>query len=97
MTIIWMNERGLRSASVGNIPYAVLRKKGGDFRLLIFTDSIIRKVFYERAFTAFDIREIFLDAVFLWYTPLLAALLISEIASFKAVVAALLSLASIAA
>ena len=42
-------------------------------------------------------REIFLEEVFLWYTPLVQALLISEIAATKAVCAAALSAAVTAA
>jgi len=41
--------------------------------------------------------EIFLEALFLWYTPLVAALLISEVAAVRAVCAAALSFAAMAA
>ncbi len=51
---------------------------------------------YAILLTAMDRREIFLEAVFLWNTPLLAALLISEIADFNAASAAALSFASTA-
>ena len=52
---------------------------------------------YAILLTATVRREIFLDAFFLWNTPLLAALSISVIAAFNASVAAALSLAAIAA
>ena len=54
-------------------------------------------VYYANLFTARDKREIFLEAVFLWKTPLLAALLISPVAASNAAAAASLSFAAIAA
>ena len=47
-------------------------------------------------FTALVKREIFREAVFLWYTPLEEALLMVEIAAFNAVFAAAASFAAIA-
>ena len=48
-------------------------------------------------FTAIDKREIFLEAFFLWYTPLEAALSIYTVAAFNAAKAVSLSFAAIAA
>lgn len=53
--------------------------------------------FYASLLTAFDKRETFLEAVFLWKTPFEQALSISTVAAFNASNAAALSFAAIAA
>ena len=48
-------------------------------------------------FTDFERRAIFLETVFLWYTPLLPAFVISTIAALRAVLAASTSFCATAA
>lgn len=58
---------------------------------------VYKTIYYASLLTANVKREIFLAAVFLWYTPLEQAFEISTVASCNAAVAVTLSLATIAA
>ncbi len=60
-------------------------------------DSIFDTKSYAIELTALLRRETFLDALFLWYTPLVAAISIAEIALVRAALAASLSFAATAA